>query len=84
MRPMSLVSTVAAVLVAGALTVASGSFVFAQKGNGSGTAQPGSDRYVPLPPHEQPRAADAPDRGIKPTAKEKAVDRKINNICRGC
>jgi hypothetical protein len=40
--------------------------------------------FVPLPPHHQPRAANAPDNAIGPTAKEKAVDSKINNICRGC
>jgi hypothetical protein len=37
-----------------------------------------------LPPHHQPRRANAPDTAIEPTAKERAVDRKINNICRGC
>jgi hypothetical protein len=40
--------------------------------------------FVPLPPHHQPRRASSPDGGIEPTAREKAVDRKINDICRGC
>jgi hypothetical protein len=84
MKPMSLRAAAVAVLVVGASMVASDSVVFAQKGDVSEKAQPRSDRYVPLPPHQQPREADAPDNGIKPSAKEKAVDRKINNICRGC
>jgi hypothetical protein len=46
--------------------------------------QPRPDHYAPLPPHQQPRAANAPDNGIAPSAKEKALDAKINNICRGC
>jgi hypothetical protein len=75
----------AAVLVAGVLTVGSGSLVVAQDAGVPKTAQPRSgDPYVPLPPHAQPREAYAPDNGVKPSAKEKEVDRKINNICRGC
>jgi hypothetical protein len=45
---------------------------------------PRHHRYVPLPPHQQPREASAPDNAIGPTAREKALDSKINNICRGC
>jgi hypothetical protein len=41
-------------------------------------------RYTRLPPHQQPRRANNPDRSIGPTAREKTVDRKINDICRGC
>jgi hypothetical protein len=41
-------------------------------------------RYTRLPPHQQPRRANAPDRSIGPTARERSVDRKINDICRGC
>jgi hypothetical protein len=41
-------------------------------------------RYTRLPPHEQPRRANNPDTSIGPTAREKTVDRKINDICRGC
>jgi hypothetical protein len=37
-----------------------------------------------LPPHSQPRAASVPLDLLIPTVKEKAVDRAINNICRGC
>jgi hypothetical protein len=40
--------------------------------------------YTPLPPHQQPREANAPDNAIGPTVKEKVIDSKINNICRGC
>jgi len=43
-----------------------------------------SDRYARPPPHHQPRNANAPDTTIGPDAKDKAVDRKIDNICRGC
>jgi hypothetical protein len=41
-------------------------------------------RYTRLPPHEQPLRANNPDKSIGPTAREKTVDRKINDICRGC
>jgi hypothetical protein len=41
-------------------------------------------RYARLRPHQQPRRANAPDRSIGPTASERSVDRKINDICRGC
>jgi len=41
-------------------------------------------RYTPLPPHQQPREANAPHDAIGPTTKEKALDSKINNIRRGC
>jgi hypothetical protein len=37
-----------------------------------------------IAPHHQPRGASNPDSGIGPTAGEKAVDRKINDICRKC
>jgi hypothetical protein len=37
-----------------------------------------------LPPHAQPRAASVPQDPLQPNTKEKAVDRAINNICRGC
>jgi hypothetical protein len=40
--------------------------------------------FMPLAPHQQPREANAPDNAIGPTVKEKAIDSKINNICRGC
>ena len=42
---------------------------------------------APLPPHHQPTSADVssvPDAMLKPTPDEIAVDRAINNICRGC
>jgi hypothetical protein len=41
-------------------------------------------KYTRLAPHQQPRRANAPDRSIGPTASERSVDRKINDICRGC
>jgi hypothetical protein len=81
MKLLSLKATSTAILLAGALTTASGYFAVAQN---TQPAQPRSDRYAPLPPHQQPRAANAPDSGIAPSAKEKALDAKINNICRGC
>jgi hypothetical protein len=60
-----------------------GSGAFAQDASETHNS-PRSHRYVPLPPHQQPRAANAPDDAIGPTSKEKALDSKINNICRGC
>jgi hypothetical protein len=45
---------------------------------------PRRHQYVPLPPHQQPREANAPNDALGPTAKEKTLDSKINNICRGC
>jgi hypothetical protein len=60
-----------------------GSTAFAQDAGATIKAQTHS-LFVPLPPHQQPRQADAPDTAFQPTAKEKALDSKINNICRGC
>jgi hypothetical protein len=37
-----------------------------------------------IAPHHQPLRANNRDSGIGPTAGEKAVDRKINDICRKC
>jgi hypothetical protein len=78
-----------AIVVAGALTAASGSFALAQKADVPAQAQ--SDRYLPLPSNPQPRKANRTDnrvgpyaKEIMPTDREKAVDRRINNICRGC
>jgi len=42
---------------------------------------------APVPPHHQPTAADVsslPDAMFKPAPEEKAEDRAIGNICRGC
>ena len=71
--------------MAGMLTLAllGGSAALAQDA-GDTSKSPRHQRYVPLPPHQQPREANAPDNAIGPTSKEKAVDSKINNICRGC
>lgn len=41
-------------------------------------------RYHRIAPHRQPRRAGNPDVGIGPTAKEKALDSKTKDICRGC
>ena len=84
MKLMSLTATSAVIFLAGALTATSGCVAFAQKADVPETAQPRQDRSIPLPPHQQPRAADAPDDRIEPSAEEKALDSKINNICRGC
>jgi hypothetical protein len=81
---MKSMSLTAALLLAGTLTVTSGCLAFAQKADVPETAQPRQDRYIPLPPHQQPREANAPDEGIAPSAKEKALDDRINNICKGC
>jgi hypothetical protein len=79
MKPMFVRATAAVVLAAGALAVADGSFAFAQ--NAGAPEQPRSDQH--------PRKTAATDRDpsaaqIKPTDREKSVDRRINNICRGC
>jgi hypothetical protein len=79
MKPDFLRYTAAAVLAVGALAVAGGSFASAQ--NAGVPVQPKSDQH--------PRKTAATNRDpstaqIKPTDREKAVDRRINNICRGC
>jgi hypothetical protein len=72
-------------LIAGMLTLAllGGSAALAQDAGGARNLHP-RHRYTPLPPHQQPREASAPDNAIGPTDREKALDSKINNICRGC
>jgi hypothetical protein len=72
-------------LVAGliALALLGGSEAFAQD-LGETRNPPRRHQYVPLPPHQQPREANVPDNAIGPTSKEKALDSRINNICRGC
>lgn len=54
------------------------------------TAPSGSAGTAPVG-HRQPRRADvpeagnsAPDAGLGPTAEDRALDRKIKSICRGC
>jgi hypothetical protein len=37
-----------------------------------------------IAPHHQPRRANNPDSRIGPTTGEKALDHKINGICRKC
>jgi hypothetical protein len=66
-----------------ALALLGGSGALAQD-SGETRNPPRHHRYAPLPPHQQPREANAPDNAIGPTSKEKALDNKINNICRGC
>jgi hypothetical protein len=62
----------------------SASGAFAQNAGGESKHHPRHHHYAPLPVHQQPRRANDPDTAIGPSAKEKAVDSKINNICRGC
>ena len=73
-------------LIAGVMVFVAldGSAAFAQEAGATAKMHPRSSLYVPLPPHQQPREVDAPNKAIEPTAKEKALDSKINNICRGC
>jgi hypothetical protein len=78
MKPNFLRYAAVAVLAVGALAV-TGPFAFAQ--NAGVPAQPRFD--------QRPRKTAATDRDpstaqIKPTDREKAVDRRISNICRGC
>ena len=75
--------------VAAVLTAASGSFALGQKADVP--AQALSDRYPPLPPARHDGEANRTDNRVGPYAKEiapsnreKAVDRRIDNICRGC
>jgi hypothetical protein len=90
MKPMSLTVIAAAIIAAGALmTAASGTLAFAQKADVPEIAQPQSDRY--LPSSTGSSGANATDHVLEPSAeqirpsdREKAVDRRINNICRGC
>ncbi len=73
-------------LIAGflGLTLLYSSVALAQNSDGTGNPNYRHHQYVPLPAHQQPRKANAPDDAMDPTVKEKAVDSRINNICRGC
>jgi hypothetical protein len=51
------------------------------------TSDPRLIGTAPLPPHHQPTSADIPTQPeamYQPTPEEKAVDRAIGSICRGC
>ncbi len=52
------------------------------------TSDPRLIGSAPLPPHQQPTAADVSslpsEEILKPTPDETAVDHAIGNICRGC
>lgn len=64
----------------------------AQSKSGTGAANPSAapeTRSVPQAPigHRQPRAADVPaaqEKNYTESAEDRALDRKIKSICRGC
>jgi hypothetical protein len=80
----SICGTAAAIVVFAILIALDASPIRARNAESPQRHHHRSHRYLRLPPHHQPRRANAPDIAIEPTAKEQAVDRKINNICRGC
>jgi hypothetical protein len=85
MKSMPSIAGAAAALVAfAALTALDASPAQAQNAEGPKRHHARSHRYIRLPPHHQPRRASAPDTAIEPTAKDRTIDRKISNICRGC
>jgi hypothetical protein len=85
MKSMSFISgAAAAILICAVVTAFDASSVQARNAEGPKRLHSRSHRHAHVPPHHQPRRANAPDTAIEPTAKEQAVDRKINSICRGC
>lgn len=65
--------------------------VLAQSKSGTGPASPSAiqDRGIPQAPvgHRQPRADEVPaaqEKNYTESAEDKALDRKIKSICRGC
>lgn len=72
------------------LTVASGALAQSKSGtSGPGSSATTNSGSIPPAPvgHRQPRAADVPsaqEKGYTESAEDKALDRKIKSICRGC
>lgn len=73
-----------------ALLLSASGVVAQSKSGTSGPANPSaSDRGLPQAPvgHRQPRASDVPppqDKNYMESAEDRALDRKIKSICRGC
>jgi len=70
------------------LLAASGAFAQSKSGT-SGPSATTNSGSVPSAPvgHRQPRAADVPsaqEKNYTESAEDKALDRKIKSICRGC
>lgn len=77
--------------IAVAALLLSGPAVLAQSKSGTTSPTPSttSSGSVPSAPvgHRQPRASDVPseqEKGYTESAEDKALDRKIKSICRGC
>jgi len=70
------------------LLVASGAYAQSKSGTSSPSATSGAGTVAPAPVgHRQPRAADVPsgqEKNFTESAEDKALDRKIKSICRGC
>ncbi|MBN9596774.1 MAG: hypothetical protein J0G36_15640 [Afipia sp.] len=70
------------------LLAASGAFAQSKSGSSGPSATSSSGAVTPAPVgHRQPRAADVPsaqEKGYTESAEDKALDRKIKSICRGC
>lgn len=77
-----------------ALSLLGASFALAQGVGGSGTPATSASPSAPAPGvpqapvgHRQPRANEVPsaaEKGYMESAEDKALDRKIKSICRGC
>lgn len=76
------------VVVMALLLAAPGAFAQSKSGTGasSGSTNSGSVPQAPVG-HRQPRASDVPsaqEKNYTESAEDKALDRKIKSICRGC
>jgi hypothetical protein len=77
-----------------ALSLLGISFALAQGTGGTSTTAPSASPSTPAPGllsapvgHRQPRANEVPsadEKGYTESAEDKALDRKIKSICRGC
>lgn len=82
MRPLP--ALIAAMLMLGAAQA------FAQGGTAANPPASGQQSAKPtgagekIPPHQQPRAGDVPQPTFEQSAEDKALDRKLKGICRGC
>lgn len=76
------------IVMMGLLLAVPGAFAQSKSGTGSsaGTTNSGSIPQAPVG-HRQPRASDVPsnqEKNFTESAEDKALDRKIKSICRGC
>ncbi|NGX97279.1 MAG: hypothetical protein G4V63_19330 [Candidatus Afipia apatlaquensis] len=70
------------------LLAASGAIAQSKSGTTTGPSATSSGSVPPAPVgHRQPRASDVPsnqEKNYTESAEDKALDRKIKSICRGC